>query len=208
LTNVPEVPGTTYVAVDNSGSMGSPVTGHRGSATSVIRCLDAAAVLGSALLRRNPNNVNMLAFNTSVVRENFNGRDSVLTNVEKLQRLPGGGTDCSCVLRDLNDRNVSGVSAVIYVSDDESWVEYSSGSYRAQRGTGTMQEWNIFKRRNPNAKLVCIDIQPYGTSQAVDREDILNVGGYSDSVFTVIDMFLRNQLTAAHWVGTINKIEI
>ena len=33
------------------------------------------------------------------------------------------------------------------------------------------------------AKLVCIDIQPYGTTQAKSRPDIINVGGFSDAVF-------------------------
>lgn len=212
LANVPEVGGRTIVAVDNSGSMQSPATGQRGTATSSITCLDAAAVLGSALLRRNPNDVELVAFNTVVVAHKFNGRDSVLTNAAKLGQLPGGGTDCSCVLRDLNARKVTGVDAVIYVSDNESWVDSknqgSGGYYNTTRGTKTMIEWNEFRKRNPKAKLVCIDIQPNGTAQTVDRPDILNVGGFSDSVFKVIDLFLKNDLTGSNWVGTIKKVEI
>lgn len=208
LSNVPELNGKTIVAVDNSGSMSSPATGQRGSATSTISCLEVGSLMGSALLRRNPNLVEMLAFNTSVVRERFNGRDSVLTNAEKLQRLPGGGTDCSCVLRNLNAKGVTGVSAVIYVSDNESWVDSRRDGYYGRRGTGTMQEWNEFKKRNPKAKLVCIDIQPYGTAQAQERPDILNVGGFSDSVFQVVDLFLKNDLTPEHWVGSIKNMEI
>ena len=38
--------------------------------------------------------------------------------------------------------------------------------------------------RNPRARLVCIDLQPYATTQAAERDDILNVGGFSDQVFT------------------------
>ena len=40
-------------------------------------------------------------------------------------------------------------------------------------------------------KLVCVDIQPYTTSQAPERSDILNVGGFSDAVFKVVAAFLR-----------------
>jgi hypothetical protein len=29
-----------------------------------------------------------------------------------------------------------------------------------------MKEWNTFKERNPSARLVAIDIQPYETTQA------------------------------------------
>ena len=57
-----------------------------------------------------------------------------------------------------------------------------------------MQEWNTYKSRNPDARLVCIDIQPYGDSQAHDREDILNIGGFSDSVFETIAKFTAGEL--------------
>jgi 60 kDa SS-A/Ro ribonucleoprotein len=34
--------------------------------------------------------------------------------------------------------------------------------------------------------LVGIDFQPYDTTQAPERSDILNVGGFSDTVFSVV----------------------
>ena len=46
-----------------------------------------------------------------------------------------------------------------------------------------MRQWAEFKRRSPAAKMICIDIQPYGHTQAQEREDIVNVGGFSDQVF-------------------------
>ena len=42
-------------------------------------------------------------------------------------------------------------------------------------------------------KLVCIDLQPYVTSQAPDRGDILNIGGFSDAVFSVVASFLAGE---------------
>ncbi len=71
-----------------------------------------------------------------------------------------------------------------------------------------MREWETFKTRNPKAKLVCIDIQPYRTVQAAEREDILNVGGFSDAVFDVIAAFARGGLRADHWVGVIEEVEL
>jgi 60 kDa SS-A/Ro ribonucleoprotein len=38
-------------------------------------------------------------------------------------------------------------------------------------------------------KLLCIDISPYTTTQAPDRSDILNVGGFSDAAFSVVAAF-------------------
>ncbi len=71
-----------------------------------------------------------------------------------------------------------------------------------------MEEWQRFKLRNPSAKLVCIDIQPYGTTQAKEQADILNVGGFSDAVFDVIAKFTEASLNADHWVGEIEVIEL
>jgi 60 kDa SS-A/Ro ribonucleoprotein len=69
-------------------------------------------------------------------------------------------------------------------------------------------EWTKLKSRNPEAKLVCIDIQPYGTTQAPERDDILNVGGFSDAVFEVMVKFASGRLDPGHWVAEIEKIEV
>jgi 60 kDa SS-A/Ro ribonucleoprotein len=71
-----------------------------------------------------------------------------------------------------------------------------------------MQEWAIFKRRNPQAKLVCIDITPYATTQAAEQPDVLNVGGFSDDVFKIAAAFAAGQLNPDHWVGEIQSISI
>ncbi|HLX38684.1 MAG TPA: hypothetical protein VKR29_12820 [Candidatus Binataceae bacterium] len=71
-----------------------------------------------------------------------------------------------------------------------------------------MVEWNRFKARNPNARLVCIDLQPYASTQAAEREDILNVGGFSDVVFETIAEFAAGKLAASHWISMIEAIEI
>ena len=71
-----------------------------------------------------------------------------------------------------------------------------------------MVEWNRFKARNGNARLVCIDLQPYSTTQAAQREDILNVGGFSAQVFVTISEFATGRLGADHWMSVIELIEI
>ena len=78
----------------------------------------------------------------------------------------------------------------------------------APRGTATMTQWQEYKQRNPDAKLVCIDIQPYGSTQAKERSDVLNIGGFSDRVFDVIAEFANGTLDAGHWVGVIDAVEI
>lgn len=205
IRNVPQIAGQVYVFPDVSGSMSSPATGHRQGATTAVRCIDVAALVAAAMVRKNPS-ARIIPFEQDVVapeKVRLNPRDSVMTNANKLASIGGGGTNCSAPLELLNREGASG-DLIIYVSDNESWVD----SNRYGRGTETMRQWSIFKSRNPAAKLVCIDIQPYGTTQAKEQSDILNVGGFSDNVFDVIALFAKGELGADHWVGVIEQVSL
>jgi 60 kDa SS-A/Ro ribonucleoprotein len=201
--NVPEIKGKVYVFPDISGSMHSAVTGYRKGSTSSVRCLDVAALVAAAILRKNPS-AEVIPFSDHIVRADLNPRDSVMTNAQKLAKLPSGGTNCSAPLVSLNAKRAQG-DVVIYVSDNESWVD-TNRSWN--NGTAVMRQWNEFKSRNADAKLVCIDIQPYAHTQAQERADILNVGGFSDQVFTLVSEFAAGTLDAGHWVGVIEKVDV
>jgi len=201
--NVPEIDGKVFVLPDVSGSMGSAVTGYRRGSTSAVRCIDVAGLVASALLRKNPL-AEVMPFENGVVDVTLNPRDSVMTNAQKLASIGGGGTNCSAPLYELNRRKAKG-DLVIYVSDNESWID-ANRSWNS--GTETMKQWNEFKSCNKDAKLVCIDIQPYGHTQAHERADVLNVGGFSDQVFDLISKFAAGKLGADHWVGEIEKVEV
>ena len=199
LSNVPHIEGKVVVCPDVSGSMRYAVTGNRGTASSAIRYVDVAALVAAAMMRKNPSTM-VLPFENDVVNLDLNPRDTVMTNAQKLASIGGGGTNCSAPLALLNKKKAQ-ADVVVFVSDNESWVDAT------RRGaTATMREWEVFKKRNPNAKLVCIDIAPYGTTQAAERDDVLNIGGFSDDVFNIIVAFAAGQLNASHWVGEIQSI--
>jgi len=201
LANVPAIDGRVVVCPDVSGSMASPVTGRRGSATSTVRCIDVAALVAAALVKTNPA-TRVLPFEQDVVAVDLNPRDSVMTNAAKLAAIGGGGTNVSAPLARLVDDGAA-VDLVVIVSDNESWVDAT------RRGaTETMRCWQALKVRNPRAKLVCIDLQPYGTTQALERDDVMNVGGFSDAVFDAVASFASGTMDADHWVGTIGAIAL
>jgi len=125
----------------------------------------------------------VLPFEQAVIQVNLNSRDSVMTNAERLGSIGGGGTNCSAPIQLLNQQKAK-ANLVIFVSDNESWVDQGRGT-----GNRVAAEWGEFRQRNPKARLVCLDVQPNETTQAVDREDILNIGGFSDQVFEVISAF-------------------
>ena len=118
-----------------------------------------------------------------------------------------GGSNCSAPLAELNKRKAKG-DLVIYVSDNESWVDTPRHGWFGGSSTETLKQWAQFKQRNPRARLVCVDIQPYATTQAKEREDILNVGGFSDQVFELIAEFAAGRMNADHWVGVIEQLRV
>ncbi len=203
LANVPEIDGRIVVCPDVSGSMSSPVTGYRKGATSAVRCIDVAALVAAAFLRAN-RRARVLPFEQDVVDIDLNPRDAVMTNAAKLAAIGGGGTNCSAPLERLAQEKAK-VDLVVFVSDNQSWVDASAHPHQ---GTATMQAWNRVKLSNPQAKLVCIDIQPFTTTQAKSQADILNIGGFSDQVFEVIAAMVGADSGADHWVKQIDAIEL
>lgn len=200
--NVPELPGPVVIGLDVSGSMQSAVTGNRGrGGTTKMRCVDVAALVAAALLRRNPDSV-VVPFDTQAFDAKVDPSDSILSLADRLAKFGGGGTDCSLPIRKANaDFSKRKFVGVVLVSDNESWVyEGRPYFYGANGSAGVMTEWQQFVQNQvrlhggdfDGPKLICIDLQPSLTTQAPERIDILNVGGFSDAVFDVITAFLTS----------------
>lgn len=199
LASVPKLEGQVVVCPDVSGSMSSPATGYRKGASSKVRCIDIAALVAAAVLRQN-RNARVIPFEVDVVKLKLDPNARVAVNAAKLAGVGGGGTNASAPLALLNKERAR-VDTVVIVSDNESWVDPS------RRGaTATMNEWNKLKARNPGAKLICIDIQPYGSTQAKDRADIMNVGGFTDAVFDAMARFASGQ--SRDWVEIVQNTEV
>jgi 60 kDa SS-A/Ro ribonucleoprotein len=199
LQNVPMVPGRVVVCPDVSGSMISPATGYRKGAASKVRCIDVAALVAAAMLRANRDAL-VLPFEQTVVPLELRSTDRLATNAAKLASIGGGGTNVSAPLALLNAGKAA-VDLVVIVSDNQSWVDATRNG-----ATATMAEWNQLRKRNPQAKLVCIDIQPLATTQAAGRPEILNVGGFSDAVFDAITRFVSGE--TRDWVKLVKETEV
>jgi 60 kDa SS-A/Ro ribonucleoprotein len=206
IRNVPQINGQVYVFPDVSGSMHSPVTGHRAGSTTAAKCIDVAALVAAAVMRSNPDTI-VVPFSDRVTPCQLNPRDTVMTNAEKLMKLPSGGTNCSLPLKHLNETKAKG-DLIIYVSDNESWIDSNRHYGYGTQATETMKEWMAFQQRNPQAKMICIDIQPNGTTQGKERSDIINVGGFSDHVFQLIADVAGGRFSENHWVNEISQMRI
>jgi 60 kDa SS-A/Ro ribonucleoprotein len=208
--NVPVLPGPVIIGLDVSGSMGSPITGHRGrGATSKMRCVDVAALFAAAILRRNPESI-VIPFDQLAYEAKVDPGDTILSLAERLAKYGGGGTDCSLPLKFANAAlRKKRFAGVVLVSDNESWI--SSGRHGS---TAVMEQWQQFvanqvrlhESKYAGPKLVCIDLQPHETVQSPDRSDLLNIGGFSDVVFNVVSAFLGDE--AARFVAEIDAIAL
>ncbi len=202
VQNVPKLRSQVVVAPDVSGSMSGAVTGFRKGATTATRFVDVAGLVSAAVLRRNPSTT-VLPFEVKVRETRLEPRDTILTNAARLADQWGGGTNCAAPLQWLLKKGRA-PDLVIIVSDNQSWAHNQYGN----AGTVMMQAWEKLKQRNPKAKLVCIDIAPYGTTQAKERADVLNIGGFSDTVFDQIAAFASGEMGPDHWVGQIEAMDV
>lgn len=194
--NIPNFGGKkVLVGVDCSGSMSAAVTGDRGSATSKVNCNDVGSLIAACVVRNNPG-TKVARFDTQAVEVNLAATDTIVAAARKIG-FNGGGTDCGAPIRLWNNQGVKG-DVVFVISDNESW----SRSYG--NGTSVMNEWATFKRNNPKAKLILIDLAAGGTTQAkTNGKDILNVGSWSDSIFSVVSSFLEDGRST--WVDEIKN---
>lgn len=202
--NVPVIDGLVALCVDVSGSMSSPVTGYRRGATSAVKCVDVAGLMASCILRRNPNAV-VIPFEEKVRRCTLNPRDSIITNAQKLANLNGGGTNCSSAMKYIVENNIN-PDIVIYISDNESWVD-TDPNHSWKDCTETVAAWDKLRQNKPNARLINIDIQPYRSSQTLNRADIANIGGFSDAVFDFVAQFAEGY-APKHWINLIDQIDL
>lgn len=220
LENVPDFPELTTVACDVSGSMRDPVTGQRENKQTYRKGKDTvqpappitnqqvAALMTAAVMRRCKSPL-VWGFDDKLYDfgQELNPRDTVLTNAEKIAKYHGGATACWLPMKHLYDNNIK-QDLVILVSDNESWVieqRNSFGDNRYAKGTELQKYWNAYKVKYPKAKLVLLDISPNATVQAKAIKDVLSVGGFSDEVFKIINLFINDQLGKEYWVGKIKK---
>jgi len=136
----------------------------------------------------------------------LNPRDSVMTNARRLASLPCGGTNCSAPLAHLNSGGERGL--VIYVSDNESWIDTRThGPLAAARPKRCASGRS--SRPQSQAKMILHRHSAVGRPRRpAERADIINVGGFSDQVFSLIAAVAKGSARENHWVRQIEQIRL
>lgn len=168
VSNLPQIPGKTVIAIDISGSMSSPV-----SAKSDIRCCDISTLLG-LIASRICEDAIVYKFNTVIRKEAVSHRAAILQNAANVVCL--GGTDMRLPFMQMLKDNIK-ADRIIILSDNQ--CNYN-GSY-------AVQSYAAQYRRHTNNDLWvhAVDLQGYGTQQFSGPHTNI-IAGWSEKVFDFI----------------------
>lgn len=207
--NTPYFKEPPVVFTDISGSMKYPVTGSRYGSTTVTKRVDVAALFSCCMLRNNPN-TEMLFFRKELVDFKVDSDATVMQNALAISKMADGATACSAPLKYLNEVGRRS-NLLVCVSDDQSWAESMNIDRLGRKQTGEtafQSEWKRYKSRNPSAKMVCLDVAPYTTTQIQEMPDVLSIGGFSDNVFRLIEQFVNGDMNSDLLVEKIEAVDL
>ena len=170
IENMPKLTGTTVIAVDTSGSMGSAV-----SEKSKVRCFEIAMLLGLIANKICENSI-FYTFDTSIRKYAVSHRTSILQIVS--QSCYGGGTNMYLPFKKMIDEYIN-ADRVIILSDNECNDGWS---------TPVQTLANEYRRKTGNDIWVhAIDLQGYGTQQFYGAKTNV-IAGWSEKVFEFIKL--------------------
>ena len=182
VDNLPKLPGTTVIAVDTSGSMGSLV-----SAKSDIRCCEIGMMLG-VIANRICDNAIFYTFDTNLQKKAISTRNGILYTVMH-EASAGGGTSMELPFLAMIREKVR-ADRIIVISDNQ-----CNGSWFSKPIQSLADE---YRRNSGNDIWVhAIDLQGYGTQQFHGTKTNI-IAGWSEKVFDFI-------LLAEQGEGTLEK---
>lgn len=189
VDSFPKLPGRTLVVTDNSGSMDTPL-----SKKSIVTRQMVGNLMGAMAHRLcSPDSI-VAVFGETFKVVPISGRDSILTNMEKLNRTDvGHETNAYLALQWLRATKTK-VDRIMLFSDLQC---YGDGS--------VAEELRCYRAEvNPDARMVSIDLASHGTMQvpASDPLSLLVAGWSNDALKQIVlhetgglDSFLQGILS-------------
>jgi len=197
VSNVPELPGKTFIMVDSSASMDQKV-----SEKSDMSCKDAGYALASILAKKTGRKTIMACFGDSLSEVSFSEADSVMTIIQKMEETGtrvGCSTNAYLALKWLLAEKITSryryVNYVILSSIPEKPVSVdriviiSDMACYGQDNLG--QLLNKYRMTvNKDVKYYSINMAGHGQSQVdpMDKNSLL-ISGWSEAIFTLIRDF-------------------
>lgn len=177
--NIPELPGRTLIAIDDSGSMdGQP--------------RKISSLFGAALYKRS--NSDIIMFNSDARYVNLAPSDSVLALASQLYtQFKSGGTDFKPIFAAMT-RAKQVYDRVIILSDMQAWM-----GHNCPRAAFT--HYKVMTDAKP--KIYTIDLAGHGTLQFPER-DVYCLAGFSEKIFDLMGKLEQDQNAL---VNEIKKVQ-
>jgi 60 kDa SS-A/Ro ribonucleoprotein len=194
------------VALDVSGSMHCPCRFRPGDLSNgaergSVKLLDLAALFAGGLLQNSLRGL-LLGFDEKAWVRHFETTGSaLLKEIVHTSGIGAGRSDCAAPLRLLNEKQEKR-DLVVLISDNQSWADVAGNG-----GGALLEEWNRFRTRNPQARLICLDLQPEGSAPWPQRRDVLCLSARSERVFPVITEFAAGLITTEDQVREIRRFD-
>lgn len=181
LEAMDSIPGKTLVAIDNSGSMGHPV-----SENSSMSRNEAAAILGAMMVKKSEKGSILGGFGSSWKRVPNRAYDQpALELARTVQGLDvGHATNAEAVIEDVLGKKEK-VDRIILISDMQT---YGGGSWGYRSGRNIQDLIKRYRHQvKRDCKLHCIDVAGYGRSLTEQADTNTNlVAGFSEKLMDTI----------------------
>lgn len=171
--------GKTAIMVDLSGSMDAVL-----SAKSKVSYKDVGCVLGAVAAKKSEESI-VIGFGDRAIEAQINPDDTMMTNIEKIRKLPTGwSTNAWLAFDELGTREVD---RVILISDMQCYDSHHNwyGAY----SESIQDKWKTYSKKYPNAKLFSLDVSAYGTKQTSSKQkNVVLLNGWSDKIIDLINI--------------------
>jgi hypothetical protein len=168
--NIPELPGTTAIFVDDSGSMQQPVSGK-----SKVDCAMAARALGAIVAKRGER-VYLNAFSDEVREVKFSKNDTVVGIANRIPFTCQGTYGYKCI--EWLARKGIKADRVILMSDQQCYED------RYERSMCDV--WQKYRKQNPTVWLHSIHLNGSGDTPIKEGDRVNLIGGFSQRVITML----------------------
>lgn len=159
VSNTPELPGKTLIAIDSSGSMSG-------------EAIEKASLFGATLAKANSSS-DVILYDTQLKELQISSRIPVIDIAKRIEdEAMGGGTETSLVFQYAIQRNKV-YDRIIIISDNESWNEYSVQAI-----------YNQYKKI-ADPFVYAINIQGYGTKDLTGGR-VFHLTGWSNRLLDFV----------------------
>jgi hypothetical protein len=181
--NVPELPGTTVVFADNSGSMNTGV-----SQKSKMSCRDAANMLAGIIAKRGER-AYVCAFSASVLNFRVTKRTTALGLAQSMaKKCPPSSTNTHLCFDWLMKQDIV-ADRIILLSDMQAWYSGGGywGSYNESRNVAI--GWEQYKRMCGKVKpwMHSVHLNGYGDNPTPVKDPHVNlISGFSENIIRML----------------------